>query len=130
MKESLCVIDKKYFFHRGRLIIPIINFDKDLIFNVWTSISEENFRVRMDLWEDPNRVNNQPYFGWLQTNISTYGDTLNRKTLVFEDEIGLIPIVKLIEENHRLTTDQENGITFKSVKMIINEILKKEHQLE
>jgi hypothetical protein len=34
LTESLCVIDD-HFFHRGRLIIPILDFHEDLIFNVW-----------------------------------------------------------------------------------------------
>lgn len=27
----------------------------------------------MDLWEEPNRINEEPYFGWLQTKVPTYG---------------------------------------------------------
>ncbi|MBP0903382.1 DUF2199 domain-containing protein [Mariniflexile gromovii] len=49
LKESLCVVDKKHFYHRGKLIIPIKNYSEDLIFNIWTSVSEDNFGKRMDL---------------------------------------------------------------------------------
>ena len=127
MKESLCVIDEKHFFHRGRLTIPINDFDEDLVFNVWTSISEENFGLRMDLWEDTNRINQEPYFGWLQTHVPTYGDTLNKKTIAIENEVGLIPSIKMIEENHLLSSNQESGISFETAKKIVNQILSKEH---
>ena len=130
LKESLCVIDEKHFFHRGSLTIPINDYGEDLIFNVWTSISEDNFGLRMDLWEDPNRINQEPYFGWLQTHVPTYGETLNTKTIALENEVGLIPSIKMLEENHKLTLDQENGISFESAKKIVNQILKKEHALE
>jgi hypothetical protein len=124
---SWCVVDNEHFFHRGRLTIPIIDHNENLIFNVWTSISEENFGIRMELWNDPNRINQQPYFGWLQTFVPTYGDTLNLKTIAIEQGIDLIPEIKMIEEDHPLTTDQEKGITYKRAVEIVDEILKKEH---
>ncbi|MBV6880836.1 DUF2199 domain-containing protein [Epilithonimonas ginsengisoli] len=129
LKESLCVVDEKCFFHRGRLTIPIIDYNENLIFNVWTSISEDNFGKRMDLWENPNRVNEEPYFGWLQTNVSTYGETLNIKTIAIEQNVGLIPEIKSIEEGHLLTIDQENGITYKRAVEIVDEIMKYQHSL-
>jgi hypothetical protein len=126
-QESLCVIDGGYFFHRGRLTIPIDNYDQDLVFNVWTSISEDNFRKRNELWENPGRVNEEPYFGWLQTTIPTYGDTLNLKTIAIENEVGLIPTIKMIEDEHPLTVDQEKGITFDKALKIIDFILTSGH---
>jgi len=112
--ESLCVVDGNHFFHRGRIPIPITDYHEDLIFNVWTSISKGNFEIRNDLWNDPSRIEHQPYFGWLQTNIPTYGNTLNIKTLARENEVGLIPNVEVIEDGHQLTLDQKNGINFET----------------
>lgn len=128
LKESLCVVDKKHFFHRGRLIIPITDYKEDLIFNVWTSISEDNFCERMDFWDDGNRINNGPYFGWLQTNVPSYGDTINIKTIAIENGLGIIPHIKITEENHPLKFDQEFGISYEKALRIVNEILRKEHQ--
>ncbi|UZR98349.1 DUF2199 domain-containing protein [Chondrinema litorale] len=48
LEKSLCVVDEQYFFHRGRLTIPIIDFHNSLYFDIWTSISKENFELRMD----------------------------------------------------------------------------------
>lgn len=127
LKESLCVVDEKYYFHRGRLTIPIIDYHENLIFNVWTSISEENFEKRMELWNDPNRINEDPYFGWLQTKVPTYGETINIKTIAKEEDIGLIPKIISIQEQHRLTNDQENGITYKRAIQIVDQIMKQEH---
>jgi hypothetical protein len=111
LKESLCIIDDHYF-HRGRLIIPITDNPEDLIFNVWTSISKDNFELRNEIWNAEDRTKYGPYFGWLQTIVPTYGDTLNIKTTAYENEVGLIPTIKVFEDLHPLKTDQENGITF------------------
>ena len=128
LKESICVIDKQHFFHRGRLTIEITDYSENLIFNVWTSISSDNFGIRMDLWEDPNRIEQEPYFGWLQTIVPTYDNTLNIKTIAIEQKVGLIPEIKSIEENHSLTIDQENGITFKRATEKVNKILLEFHK--
>ena len=127
LKESLCVVDEKHFFHRGRFTIPIIDYKENLIFNVWSSISEDKFCKRMDLWENPERINEEPYFGWLQTNVPTYGETLNIKTIALEQVIGNIPEIKSIEEGHQLTRDQENGITYKRAVEIVDEIMRYQH---
>lgn len=128
IKESLCVVDDKHFFHRGRLTLPIVDRGQDLVFNVWTSISEDNFIKRNNLWNSSERVNEDPYFGWLQTTIPTYGDTLNLKTIAIENEAGLIPTIKMIEDNHPLTVDQKNGITFDKALKIVDFILTSGHE--
>jgi len=127
IQESLCVVDGQHFFHRGRLAIPINNHDQDLIFNVWTSISGDNFKKRNDLWNDPNRIREEPYFGWLQTTVPTYGDTLNIKTIAIENEVGFIPTIRMIEEGHQLMIDQENGISFDKALEIVDIILTSGH---
>jgi len=128
MKESLCVVDETHFFHRGRITIPITDFSEDLIFNVWASISEENFNRRMNLWNDPKRVEEKPYFGWLQTYVPTYGETLDIRSIAVEREAGLIPEIKIIEEGHALKIDQENGIIYKKALKIISQILSSLHK--
>ncbi len=130
MHESLCVIDNEHFFHRGRIIVPINDYEENLTFNVWTSISKENFSKRNDLWEDPDRINEEPYFGWLQTIVPTYGNTINIKTIAHEQEVGFIPNIEVIEEDHTLTIDQQNGITFKTAVQKVETILKEYHEAE
>jgi len=127
LTESLCVIDE-HFFHRGRLTIPINDHDEDLVFNVWTSISKENFGIRNDLWNDPARINQPPYFGWLQTVVPTYGSTINIKTVARENEVGLIPSIEVIEEGHRLRNDQQNGILFSTALEKVQMIMKDRHK--
>jgi len=128
LTESLCVIDERYFFHRGRITIPIVDYHEDLIFNVWTTISEENFRLRNDVWHDDDRTKHGPYFGWLQTIVPTYDQTINIKTMAYENEPGLIPTIKVIEDLHPLKTDQEKGITFKEALEKVQIIMANSHK--
>src|SRR6478736_410817 len=128
LEQSLCIVDKKHFFHLGRLIIPIIDHTENLIFNVWTSISEDNFGIRMDLWEDPKRVDKDPYFGWLQTLVPTYGNTINIKSIAIEQGVGQTPAIQIVEENHPLKIDQDNGITYRQALEKVDKILSDDHQ--
>jgi hypothetical protein len=129
LNENLCVVDEHHFFHRGRLTIPVTDHNENLIFHVWTSISADNFAKRMDLWEDPNRAKEEPYFGWLQTTVPTYGDTLNIKTIATEQGVGVVPEIKSFEEGHRLTIDQKNGITYERAVEIVDEIISQQHNV-
>lgn len=125
-EKSLCIIDEQYF-HRVRLTIPILDYEDDLNFDIWSSISEENFIKRNEEWNNPERINSEPYFGWLQNEIPTYQNTLNLRSIAIENEPGIIPKMKIIEENHPLFTDQQNGISFEKAKKIVQEILKIQH---
>lgn len=124
--ESLCVIDE-HFFHRGRLTIPIIDHEENLIFNVWTTISKANFELRNQLWNAPERIEQDPYFGWLQTVVPTYGNTLSLKVLARENEVGYIPTIEITDE-HQLQYDQHHGITFEAALNKVQQILKEWHK--
>ncbi|KAB1155945.1 DUF2199 domain-containing protein [Tenacibaculum aiptasiae] len=119
LEKSLCVIDKTHFFHRGRVTIPIIDFKEDLYFDIWTSISQENFKIRMDCWNSENRKDFGPYFGWIQNQIPTYENTINIKSIAIEQDAGVIPEIEITEENHQLAIDQKNGITYQKAMEIV-----------
>lgn len=128
LMPSLCVVDKEHFFHRGRLTIPIHNYHENFVFNAWTSISADNFAIRVDNWTNPERNLQGPYFGWLNTMVPSYGDTINLKTMAHENGLDLIPSIQIIEENHPLTLDQTQGISYKKALTIVEGILRATHQ--
>ena len=123
MSEDWCVIDDAHFFIRGRIEIPIIDYHEPFVWNIWTSLSEENFIRSQELWHEPERVKEEPYFGWLQTDIPGYKGTVNCKTWVRTQPIGTIPQVEVFEENHQLTIDQHNGITLNRAREIVESII-------
>ncbi|MGI4875107.1 MAG: DUF2199 domain-containing protein [Janthinobacterium lividum] len=123
MSNDWCVIDAAHFFIRGRLEIPIIDHPEAFCWNVWTSLSEENFIRSQELWHDPLRVSEQPYFGWLQTELPGYQDTVNCKTWVHSQAVGLIPQIVVFEEGHQLLLDQQNGITLEKAQQLVELVL-------
>ncbi|UZR98348.1 DUF2199 domain-containing protein [Chondrinema litorale] len=81
----------------------------------------------MDYWDKPERVNNDPYFGWLQNQIPTYENTINIKSKAVEQDGEAIPEIIVFEENHPLTIDQKNGISLEKAHKIVQSILKEQH---
>lgn len=113
--ESLCVVDEAHLFIRGRVEIPVVDSAEVFCWNVWVSSSEENFLRANDRWNDPERVNEPAYFGWFQTELPGYPDTLNIRTMVHTQAVGTIPQIEVIDEAHLLTIEQSQGITWQRV---------------
>jgi hypothetical protein len=130
LTDELCAIDFTSFFHKVQIAIPIIDFDKSLIFEVWATLSEDNFNKRRKLWNNPKRNNSKPYFGLLRSAIPCYPNTLDVEVKAFEEELGLLPGIEIAEHIHPLTIDQTNGITFKRAIDLASAMLKHEHNSE
>jgi len=128
--KDLCVIDDEYFFIRGRINIPIIDYPESFAFNIWTTLSESSFMRVQELWNNPERVNEPPYFGWLNTKIPTYNCSENIKTNVHTTSLEFIPEIKIIEENHQLKVDQDNGITLQKAFEILEVVMPGFHNKE
>jgi hypothetical protein len=63
--SDFCEIDRRDFFVRGILPIPIIDSEEIFIWGVWVSLSKPNFDRMVGLWNDPQIVNEPRHFGWL-----------------------------------------------------------------
>jgi hypothetical protein len=59
--------------------------------------------------------------------VPTYGNTINIKTMAYESEAGAIPSIRVFEEDHPLTNDQQKGITFEQANEKVKAILAKLH---
>lgn len=111
LTDDICVLDEAHFFINGCLELPIIGEDDPFIWNVWVSLSADNFFKVIDLWDEPARVDLGPMFGWLSTDLPIYPDTINLKTNVHMRGVGLRPLIELEPTNHPLAMEQRNGIT-------------------
>jgi hypothetical protein len=107
LDEELCVIDfgggERHYFIRGTIEIPVHGEDDGLAYTVWVSLSGRNFARTVDRWEDPARVDEPPYFGWLSNQVPGYPDTTSIKArvhtdhpLALEQRLG-IPPHRLVE---------------------------------
>ncbi|MBY6036953.1 DUF2199 domain-containing protein [Fictibacillus nanhaiensis] len=118
INDDLCVMDGEHFFIRGCMEIPVIGSNEPFVWGVWVSLSEENFELTLEHWEDPDREKLDTMFGWLSTDLPLYPDTLNLKTYVHTRSTDLSPFIELEPTDHPLSKEQRQGITLDRVKEI------------
>jgi len=106
-----CILDGQHFFVLGNLDVPIRDSSEFLRWTVWATLSEANFERSSDLWHAPGRESELPYFGWLSNQIPGYAPTVNIKTMVHTEPVGVRPRLRVIEEGHPLSVDQEKGVS-------------------
>lgn len=124
LEHSLCVVDQQYFFARGHIQIPIRGTDEHFIWSVWCSVSEDSFVRMMDDWNNPSRTESEAYFGWLYTEIPTYEpSTLRLKTMLYEREPGVVPLVQLWSTEHPLAMAQREGITMREAETLVHRLM-------
>jgi hypothetical protein len=118
LEQDICIIKGKHFFIKGNVEILIRDSEEIFAYSVWVSLSSENFERAAKLWNDPERVEEEPYFGWFSSQLPGYPDTLNLKTLVYTRELGIVPYIELEPTDHPLAIEQREGTTMERVKEI------------
>lgn len=118
LEQEQCVIGGEHFFIRGRIVIPVTDAGPSTEFDwgVWVSLSRDNFARAQSLWTTPGREREQPYFGWLSTELPLYQPTtLMLKTHVHAQPVGRRPLIELEPTDHPLAVEQRTGITLARV---------------
>ncbi|MEV8535823.1 DUF2199 domain-containing protein [Streptomyces sp. NPDC051211] len=119
LSSDQCVIRAQHYFVKGLIEIPVIDSDEVFSWGVWVSLSRENFSRAADLWESPSRESENPYFGWLTTDLPVYpATTLNLKTYVHTRPVGERPFVELEPTDHPLAVEQRTGISLDRVREV------------
>jgi len=118
LTSDSCVIDGEHFFVRGCLEIPVVGEEQALSWGVWTSLSAKNFEHFEELYSEPRRSHHEPFFGWLNSHIWLYPDTINLKTMVHLRDGMTRPFVELEPTDHPLAIEQRTGITLDRVSAI------------
>lgn len=118
LSTDLCLIDGEHGFIVGNLEIPVRGSEQFFSWDVWVSLSAANFRRTLELWEQPGREAEPPYFGWLCTRLPCYPETLHLKTLVQTRAVGRRPRVELEPTDYPLAVEQREGMTVERVREI------------
>lgn len=108
--EDWCIIDEKMFYIRGCLEIPVQDGGQPFVMGVWSTLGEIEFDTTMELWDDPDRVNEPPYLGMLANEIPFYTNTRMLQTRVQTRAVGERPLIS-VPDKHQLGIDQRDGIT-------------------
>ncbi|WP_127499970.1 DUF2199 domain-containing protein [Actinoplanes solisilvae] len=123
LEQEICIIRAEHYFVRARLIIPVVDADKDFDWGVWVSLSRDNFKRALDLWESDEREKEPSYFGWLSTELPGYPSTVNLKTRLHNAPVGVRPHIELEPTQHPLAVEQRNGITVARIEEIAAVVL-------
>jgi len=115
---DVCIIDRKDFFIRRGIEIPIVATGATFIWGVWVSVSRESILRIDELWDATVIENEPPKFGWLSNHISEYPDTLNLKALVHLRTGNKRPSIELEPTDHPLAIEQRVGISLERVEEI------------
>ena len=103
--------------------MPIIDSDQVLSWSVWVSLSDRNFQRAVELWEQDGREAEPPYFGWRNTRLPGYPNTLNLKTLMYTRLVGQRPHIVVEPTDHPLAIEQQQGITWERIYAITEMLL-------
>jgi hypothetical protein len=88
------------------------------------SLSRDSFTRALSLWTTPGREREQPYFGWMSTELPLYQpSTLSLKTRVHTQAVGQRPLIELEPTDHPLAVEQRTGITLARVQEIAETLL-------
>jgi hypothetical protein len=123
LSSDQCVIDDKYFFVLGRLLLPVVGQEAPFVLLVWVSLSPERFRRMDELWTTPGREREPPYFGWLSTRMPNLPETMNLKCNVHMMPVGQRPTVELEPTSHPLSVAQRNGLTRSQLQSLIGQLM-------
>jgi hypothetical protein len=122
LTSDLCVwtddAGDRCYFIRGLLTLPVRDGGQDFVYGVWSSLSETSYNRVVELWDDPRRVDEPAYFGWLSNSIVDFPDTLNLPLDVITSELDLRPQFVLHDRDHPLVDAQREGVTLDWVREI------------
>lgn len=110
-----CIIDEEWFFVRGCIDIPVHGEDDSFTWGVWVSLSQASYMQWRACFKTAKRSHFGPFFGWLNTWLKPYPDTIGLKTSVRLRDNGIRPSIELEPTDHPLAVEQRCGISIERV---------------
>ncbi|WP_435594460.1 DUF2199 domain-containing protein [Streptomyces panacea] len=124
LSSDQCVVGAKHYFVKGLIEIPVIGGDESFSWGVWVSLSGDNFARALQVWNRLGRESEEPYFGWLTTELALYApSTINLRTHVHTRPVGERPLIELEPTDHPLAVEQRSGITRERIREITEAVL-------
>jgi hypothetical protein len=111
LTSDACIIDRRAFFVRAVLRIPVIDSDQAFEWGVWVSQSERDFRRLNRPWNVVRQHRLAPTSGRLSNELPGYEvSTVDLKAVLHHRRPGLRPLIELEPTDHPLAVDVRDGI--------------------
>ncbi len=115
-------IDEHFFAH-GCLEIPVHGTNEVFVWGVWVSLSEASAKQFLATYHDARRSHVGPFFGWLNSSLAPYPETMNLKTQLHLRNDGLRPYIEVEPTDHPLAVEQRNGISVERVGSMYSQMM-------
>ena len=89
---------------------------------VWSSLSASNYQRARTLSGVADREHEPPYFGWMNSALPGYPNTVSLKVYVHTQRVGERPLVELEPTEHPLAIEQREGITWTRVHELVDRL--------
>jgi hypothetical protein len=102
---------REHYYVRGLLEIPIPSLDRYFGYGTWVEVDGDSYDRLGELWHDERGRDEPPFAGRLANELSPYEGTFGLPAMLQLREVELLPLVELVDTDHLLRAEQQNGIT-------------------
>jgi hypothetical protein len=102
---------REHYYVRGLLEIPIPSLDRYFGYGAWIEVDRDSYDRLGELWDDERGREEPPFPGRLANELAPYEGTFGLPVMLQLREVELLPTVELVDTDHRLRVEQQNGIT-------------------
>jgi hypothetical protein len=106
-----CVIDGTHFYLRGRIVVPMHDFEEPFIWGVWAQVGAKDFYRMHKLWTASGREAEPAFEGRLASDLSLFARTLGLAVEVQTQPVGRRPHLLVRDAQHPLGAQQRKGLT-------------------
>ncbi|MFA5119590.1 DUF2199 domain-containing protein [Zavarzinia sp.] len=118
LSEDLCMIDRKSFYVRGCLEIPIAGSGACLTWGIWVAVGAADFGHVLDHWNDPIPAGDPPLDGELASWLDGYPKPEHVACQLVLRDGNLRPLILLAPGDYPLALEQHQGIDWHRVEEI------------
>jgi hypothetical protein len=111
------------FYLRGVIHLPVHESTEEFRFGVWVEVGEGDFYRLTELWHDEDGSPTRPFFGQLANELNLYPGTLGLPVALQLRDQRHLPGVILLDADHRIVSDQREGIDMSRVQQLAETVL-------
>jgi hypothetical protein len=102
---------REHYYVRGLLEIPVPSLDRYFGYGAWIEVDGASYDRIGELWADERGLEEPPFAGRLANELAPYVGTLGLPVMLQLRDVELLPAVELVETDHQLRGEQQNGIS-------------------